>query len=1345
MENQGQNAPKASPLDTPVSPERNFYDSDSNEPQAPNTSLSPEHVFESSESSEEEAEVHLPDTHPSGVPSFTNIPGLGPRPVIPGIGQQDVPRIGQQGVPRIGQQGVPRIGQQGVMIPGIGSFGVNPPTISKQETGQQDVPPIGQQGVMIPGIGSYGVNPPTMSKQERGLPRNAPKDYGDFNPTKITIVPTSKPLPSIGKEAANPPTMLKQETGLPSRTLKHDGDLIIPAATVSDSKLSTGIGQQVAATQPVASIIPGQKPLPSFSDIPKSDQRKGYHETPTSEKAVALKTFPSINPQPTATSPYTKNFKFTLNAPVPHEPGHSPATERFSFTQESKARLEETDSAPARRPAFKPTIFTKPKDPAQSHHIPLTVSALNPIDKASVAEPSTPAPQAEKSDEVPVFFPIKTSLPEPSDPANQAKKSIEEPQLNPTKPPLANTPALTRQASQPTESTQLPEVKPPVETGYKRSTTKDVESKGEKANAVKKVDPAVMREMIAQKVELRSQRDAVAREKASLETRVYRLTNEVKNIEGREKETKKAMSAQSKEFADLKTENDRLKKEMEVLSLLPAPKPEQETVSTPAPTEISGKSNLDGDLLAKNAAEIDALKDETKQLKKKERDLKASTAAEVLELKAKLRKAEDGLIQKNKDDENTSKRMDRHDKKIKDLSDELTKIQISKNKIEVEFRAQTVMLRKAQTREAELSSKENGLRQRVEESEAEAKLARDQAEKLKKDLEASKDEIKAAKTQNDKLAKDIGSASSDPRIRKIEALGASQTPPNRVDGATEGGEQTTRDLRAENENLREQLKLAIVMRDLKSVEIAGLKTPTPTQPEGASSEEENQKICDLTAKNETLRKELEEIKLIGQARSIEVDGLGAVTSPSEQHKEISSSEEDKEKIRKLTADNEALREEINDSKKTSNERIESLTAENNALAENCQDMEKNIAAQTDKVGKLSASNEEQIRKLTTDNEALREEINDLKARIESLIVQNNALVENGQDMNKKIAAQTDKVGELSALNEELSRKLKISKEVEARALRNLKKFEETQEYFEPFRTSIAEQEKKIADLRAKLAEEVQARHKSDSRANLLEKKLAAQTVSLREVANERAELMGKVSEQEATLTLYQDARKSVTVEAELEVTKATMESNRVRLENADAMRAQEIEATLSSMEQNEARRRQELADELEAKSRSLLDANVEIKKLKEELAASKEATEAARAEVAAASASASAPKNPSQSSTSSPPSETSPSPEISPGSGHPSPPHTTSTSSATTATCIQIILSPGRLLIFLFILGLAFLVPYKHSRALAQQSAEERDMWRAADEISRREIMDWSLRDQGIAREEARLLATWDS
>lgn len=358
--------------------------------------------------------------------------------------------------------------------------------------------------------------------------------------------------------------------------------------------------------------------------------------------------------------------------------------------------------------------------------------------------------------------------------------------------------------------------------------------------------------------------------------------------------------------------------------------------------------------------------------------------------------------------------------------------------------------------------------------------------------------------------------------------------------------------------------------------------------------------------------------------------------------------------------------------------------------------------------------------------------------IDSLTARNKELAENCQDMKNKIASEIDKVKKLSASNEDLGRRLKVSEDVEARALRNMKKSEETYAYFDPFRTTIAEQERKVADLRAKLSEEVRARQKSDSLANLLERKLAAQLISLRELADEKAELMGKVSEQEAKLTKYQGARESVTVEAELELTKTTMERNRVRLENADAERAHEMKTTLGSLEQNELMRRQELTEELEAQSRLLFDAKIEIRTLKQILAASNEATEAAIAEAAAASAFAS--PTLSQSSTSSPTSETSP------GSEHPSSLNTTTTTntSPTTTTCIQVNISPRRLLIFLLVLGLAFLAPYNHSRALGRQSTEERDMWRAADETSRREIMGCSLRDQGIAREEARVVATWD-
>lgn len=93
-------------------------------------------------------------------------------------------------------------------------------------------------------------------------------------------------------------------------------------------------------------------------------------------------------------------------------------------------------------------------------------------------------------------------------------------------------------------------------------------------------------------------------------------------------------------------------------------------------------------------------------------------------------------------------------------------------------------------------------------------------------------------------------------------------------------------------------------------------------------------------------------------------------------------------------------------------------------------------------------------------------------------------------------------------------------DVEARALQNVEEIDEIFVDFDPVWTTKAEQERNLDDLRAKLSEEARARQKSDSLANLLERDLPAQLGSLRELAEKRAELMGKVSEQEAKLTKY---------------------------------------------------------------------------------------------------------------------------------------------------------------------------------------------------------------------------------
>lgn len=693
---------------------------------------------------------------------------------------------------------------------------------------------------------------------------------------------------------------------------------------------------------------------------------------------------------------------------------------------------------------------------------------------------------------------------------------------------------------------------------YKRPNTKDVGCQDEeKADAEKKTQAlaAVVTQCVAEKREPRSERDALASENSGLETKLHSLNDVVEKVEGREGERKKAVLAKSKEVADLMTENDRLKKEMEALTLLAVSEPGREKVSLPARTQISEKSLVNEDLLAEKAKETDDLKETIKQLTK-ERDLEALTRIEILELKAKLRKAEDDLIQKKKDEEYVSKRTERDAKKINDLSDELTKVQISRTRIETEFKTQTVKLNKAKTREAEAKIKEDEvekLRQNLKESEAEANSAKDQTEKLKKDLEASKDEVKSAKVQNDKLAKDLeesngrtltATASAD--LRKIAALERGQTPQNQPDETSKGDERKICDLTADNEVLRKALEEAKQLAFTKAAETDGLKADTLSSQPRQTSEKDKRKTRDLRAENEDLRKELEEAEqLLESTRSVEAEALKAATPPTQpeetrskedkhtirdnealrkepkESKQLASTksvetdslkaatppiqpetnEEVKQKTRDLKADKKALRKELDEANvemgglvNTGNKQIESLTARNKALAETCQDLKKKVSAQTEKLGKLTTSNEE----------------------------------------------QTDRLGKLTASNEELSRKLQKSEEVEERGIRKVKEIENIYKDVLPVHATNTALSKQLHDLRTKLATETEARTKSESHANLQERKLAVQLASLREISIERAELISKVGNQEAELAKYADARKSVTVEAELEKTKTMM-------------------------------------------------------------------------------------------------------------------------------------------------------------------------------------------------------------
>lgn len=163
-------------------------------------------------------------------------------------------------------------------------------------------------------------------------------------------------------------------------------------------------------------------------------------------------------------------------------------------------------------------------------------------------------------------------------------------------------------------------------------------------------------------------------------------------------------------------------------------------------------------------------------------------------MKAKLRKAEEDIRQKKKDDDYYRKQADKDTKKIENLSGELTKLQIAKAKVDKELKVLIVKSNKAKISEGETKSQEvsldevEKLRQSLKESGAEAKSAKEQTEKFKKELEAREGDIRSWKAEIDKLAKGLeesdgrtltATAFASSRLKKIETLEATQTPPNK--------------------------------------------------------------------------------------------------------------------------------------------------------------------------------------------------------------------------------------------------------------------------------------------------------------------------------------------------------------------------------------------------------------------------------------------------------------------------------------------------------------------------------------------------------------------------------------
>lgn len=209
-------------------------------------------------------------------------------------------------------------------------------------------------------------------------------------------------------------------------------------------------------------------------DVPKGIQHEGGPNIEISAKIGTSNIVTGISLPSSAAALDIGNFQFTMDTPIPQQPGHSSASELFLFTQEAKQPLKEAKFRPAKRPVFETYVFTETKDTAEAPMfqvvqkniaspamiIPTKDPALTSQDKEAneeskflpvkptLAEAFALTPEVRKR---PIYDPYKTSLAEASTPTPEAQKPVEEPRLIPVKSPLATSSVPMRQARQSTE------------------------------------------------------------------------------------------------------------------------------------------------------------------------------------------------------------------------------------------------------------------------------------------------------------------------------------------------------------------------------------------------------------------------------------------------------------------------------------------------------------------------------------------------------------------------------------------------------------------------------------------------------------------------------------------------------------------------------------------------------------------------------------------------------------------------------------------------------------------------------------------------------------------------------
>lgn len=259
-----------------------------------------------------------------------------------------------------------------------------------------------------------------------------------------------------------------------------------PTAVIYTSLEQKGDPKTVASAKSVETkIIPGVNPIVKTT-IPDATAKFTFTFNAPILQDVNTKVIPSINPIAEATVPDTDGkFQFILDTPVPQQSVQSSAAISFLFTREAKESLKEAKFGPVKRRVVKPSQM-EDEDDDETPKFPSIIFNL-PEFFTSTTKDKKPV---EDSKSLPIMFSLAEALviaPQAS------KKSAEKRRVIPVNSTLARHPIPTTAA-------------------------KTIKPKG-KLEDDKRIQ-LILRDLLAEKMELRSQRNALAMEKVALEAKL---------------------------------------------------------------------------------------------------------------------------------------------------------------------------------------------------------------------------------------------------------------------------------------------------------------------------------------------------------------------------------------------------------------------------------------------------------------------------------------------------------------------------------------------------------------------------------------------------------------------------------------------------------------------------------------------------------------------------------------------------------------------------------------------------------------------------------------------------------